>query len=123
MKHHSTTATALTAAAQSMAPGKYMPLDDTGQPVISDDALALPLRPHIRFIELMALTGMKKSTLWAIQDPSASQYDPSFPSCYRLTSRTKIWKTVDVLAWIQSKQVSRAGAVCLVSAQGKECAK
>lgn len=107
MKHHTAITTAAVAAPQGMASGKYVPLPRAERPILSGDALAVPLKPHIRFDELMVFTGMKKSTLWAIQDPSASQYDPSFPPSYQLTARTKVWKTVEVLAWIESKLVVR----------------
>ena len=64
--------------------------------------------PYLRFVDLMVTTGLKKSTLWAIQDPRSPQFDEGFPPSYRLTPRTRVWKTAEVLAWIHSKQIVRA---------------
>lgn len=85
----------------------HLALADLGRATPLGSSHSSALKFHLRFEDLMALTGMKKSTLWAIQDPSASQYDPSFPPSYQLTARTKVWKAVEVLAWIESKLVVR----------------
>ena len=77
-------------------------------------------QPHLRFGDLMIATGLKKSTLWAIQDPSSPQFDGSFPASYRLTARTQVWKTAAVLAWIASKEVQRCAAPNAGIAKAKE---
>ena len=63
--------------------------------------------PHLRFEDLMTATGLRKSTLWGIQQPGSPQFDETFPPSYRLTARTRVWNTAAVLAWIHSKEVLR----------------
>lgn len=66
-----------------------------------------PLGHFLRFGDLLALTGLSKSTLFSLQDPDSDQFDASMPAPYQLTARTKLWKTVEVLAWIESRAVMR----------------
>lgn len=83
-------------------------------------SLGSSLKPRMRFDELMVLTGLKKSTLRAIQNPKAAQYDPTFPPCFRLTARTMVWDTLSVLKWMESKQVIHAAAVPQATNQAQE---
>lgn len=76
---------------------------------------------HVRFSEVMALTGLKKSTLRAIQNPRAAQYDPSFPPSFRLTARTIVWNTHAILRWLESKQVIHASAGNPTISSSQEC--
>lgn len=86
---------------------------DRGSPGIS-------LKPRLRFDEVMVLTGLKKSTLRAIQNPKAPQYDPTFPLCFRLTARTMVWDTLSVLKWMESKQVNHAAASTQATSTAQE---
>lgn len=120
MQHHQATLNAHTCEKRLPIHGKSSSLLNEAQFDPNKVAIGINQRAHIRFSELMALTGMKKSTLWAIQDTSASQYDPTFPSCYQLTARTKVWRTLEVLAWIESKQVVRVSTSSPALKHGKE---
>lgn len=62
-----------------------------------------PLPHYIRPKGLLELTGLGKTTVSAMQDPASPQFDPTFPAAYRLTARTKVWKTSSVIDWIESR--------------------
>lgn len=93
-------------------PSHAVPLSRLVPDLAGHDRVSLgsSLKPRLRFDELMLLTGLKKSTLRAIQNPKAAQYDPTFPPCFRLTARTMVWDTLSVLKWMESKQVIHAAS-------------
>lgn len=103
-------------------PSHAVPLSRLVPDLAGHDRVSLgsSLKPRLRFDELMLLTGLKKSTLRAIQNPKAAQYDPTFPPCFRLTARTMVWDTISVLRWIESKQVNHAAAITQATGPAQE---
>lgn len=67
--------------------------------------VAKPLGMYIRFKAFRNLLEVSDSTLNAMMDPDSAQFDRSMPPAYQITARTKLWKTADVLAWIESRVV------------------
>lgn len=56
---------------------------------------------------VLKLADMSKSTFYAIQDPGSGLYDPTFPDSYQLTARTRVWKTEDIIAWVESRKITK----------------
>lgn len=63
-----------------------------------------------RLKELKELTGLGRSTLYAKGNPTASQYDASFPKRVRLgpeNSRSVGWPRAEVLRWLELTAATR----------------
>ncbi len=58
----------------------------------------------IRLKEVILLTGLSRSTIYAKQDPASSQFDPDFPPKIKLGARAVGWLKEDLLTWLDSMQ-------------------
>jgi len=69
---------------------------------------------YIRSQACMKLTGIKKSTWFALQDPNSPQFDSSFPESHQITARTRVWRKKDLINWVESKKYTRSSKSELV---------
>lgn len=72
--------------------------------------LAFEDQKVVRLRQLVQLVGLARSTLYDIQNPKSSRYDPTFPKKVRLSSRAVGWLWPEVEAWLQAKQLTTGGA-------------
>jgi len=67
----------------------------------------------IRLPELMVLTGMSRSAIYAAMDPRGKWFDPEFPARLALGGgRSVAWRLSSVLAWVQSRPARLAEVPC-----------
>lgn len=59
----------------------------------------------IRMAELIAVTGLARSTLFDIQNPKSPRYDATFPQKLKLGLRAVGYFLEDVLSWLKSRKV------------------
>lgn len=59
----------------------------------------------IRLRELVQVVGLARSTLYDIQNPKSSRFDPTFPAKVRLSGRAVGWFWVEVQAWLKSRPI------------------
>lgn len=72
--------------------------------------LAFEDKKVVRLRQLVQLVGLARSTLYDIQNPKSSRYDPTFPKKVRLSSRAVGWLWPEVEAWLQAKQLTTGGS-------------
>lgn len=60
----------------------------------------------IRLREVIALTGLARSTIYAKTSPKSTNYDPTFPKSRRLGERTIGWMNSEIRSWILSRPCS-----------------
>jgi prophage regulatory protein len=63
-----------------------------------------PTTQVIRLKEVILITGLSRSTIYAKQDPGSSQFDPAFPQKIKLGARAVGWLKGDMLTWLDSMQ-------------------
>jgi len=56
----------------------------------------------IRLKELVAMTGLSRSTIYDKQNPKSPRFDPSFPQKISLGTRAVGWFQREVEAWLNS---------------------
>lgn len=61
----------------------------------------------LRMRQLVERTGLSRSTLFMLMNPSAPQYDVTFPLRVRMTARTVGFLEADVNKWIGSRIAAR----------------
>ena len=75
--------------------------------------LAFEEKKVVRLHQLVQMVGLARSTLYDIQNPKSSRYDPTFPKKVRLSSRAIGWFWPEVEAWLHAKrqanQTSKGG--------------
>lgn len=57
----------------------------------------------MRIAQLLAATGLSRSSVYAKNNPNSSQFDPTFPKPVPLGARAVAWPSNEVEAWIQSR--------------------
>lgn len=65
----------------------------------------------MRLKEVMAMTGLSRSTIYNLMDERSRQYDPTFPKQIPLTLRTVSWNRLEVEEWIHRRMVARDSAL------------
>lgn len=61
------------------------------------------LKNHIiRLKELVALTGLSRSTIYDKQNPKSPRFDPSFPKKIHLGARAVGWFQEEIEVWLNS---------------------
>jgi prophage regulatory protein len=58
----------------------------------------------IRHTELLEMIKLSRSTVYDIQNPKSSRFDPSFPQRIRLGSRAVGWLKAEVEKWLDSRR-------------------
>jgi prophage regulatory protein len=56
----------------------------------------------IRLKDVLAITGLSRSTIYDKQDPKSTRFDPLFPKKVKLGARAVGWLKGEVEAWIDS---------------------
>jgi predicted DNA-binding transcriptional regulator AlpA len=69
----------------------------------------------LRRVQVEALTGLKRSSIYGRLNPNCKQFDETFPKPISLspTNRGSVaWLEVEVMAWIRSRIVATRGNGC-----------
>lgn len=56
----------------------------------------------IRLIDVKAITGLSRSTIYDKQDPKSKRFDPLFPKRIKLGARAVGWLRSDLDSWLDS---------------------
>ena len=74
-------------------------------------SLDIPKPPQLTYrgCEVDALLGISRSTRYAMQDPKAAQYDPTWPLPVKLSSRVNGYLVAEVQSWLAARP--RAGMI------------
>ncbi|WP_111859465.1 helix-turn-helix transcriptional regulator [Acinetobacter sp. CFCC 10889] len=71
------------------------------------ESIEVPNNKIIRLKQVVALTGLSRSTIYDRMDPKSKRYDASFPKSIRLGTVSKIgavgWIESEIQAWIKKK--------------------
>ncbi|WP_312099912.1 helix-turn-helix transcriptional regulator [Acinetobacter venetianus] len=57
--------------------------------------------------QVIALTGVCRSTIYEMMDEDSPYYDPTFPKKVKITQKRIGWSAYEIHQWIESKLVSR----------------
>lgn len=57
----------------------------------------------VRLRDVIAKTGLARSTIYAKTSPKSNDHDPSFPQPVRLGKRTVGWIEDEICAWLLSR--------------------
>ena len=71
------------------------------------DFNSAPQNNIIRLKQLIAKTGLSRSTIYAKLNPDSPQYDPTFPKPINLSTRSMGFLEREAEAWIASKIEAR----------------
>lgn len=63
----------------------------------------MAIAPLMRLAQLLAVTGLSRSTVYAKNNPNSCQFDPTFPKSIPLGARSVAWPSDQVEAWINSR--------------------
>jgi len=66
----------------------------------------------IRLKDVISITGLSRSTIYAKQNSGSSQFDPSFPQKIKLGARAVGWAMQEVEDWLntmRNKSISGGG--------------
>lgn len=66
--------------------------------------LAFEDKKVVRLRQLVQLVGLARSTLYDIQNPKSSRYDPTFPKKVRIGVRAVGWFRHEVNEWLTTRQ-------------------
>jgi prophage regulatory protein len=72
----------------------------------SDDQM-FHMNQIIRLKEVVAVTGVSRSVIYAKLNPQSSCYDATFPKPIKLSVNCVGWSALEVNQWIESKLRSR----------------
>lgn len=50
------------------------------------------------------VTGLSRSSLYAMRDPKSRQFDPTFPKPIKLGRRAVGWRENDLIDWLNSRE-------------------
>lgn len=81
---------------------------DNGRTSIADGAgpsVAVGVQPNtiLREGQVIAATGLGRSSVWAYGNPRSRYYDPTFPKPIKLGVRSVGWRASEVFLWIASR--------------------
>ncbi|HIQ35073.1 MAG: AlpA family phage regulatory protein [Proteobacteria bacterium] len=57
--------------------------------------------------QVIALTGVCRSTIYEMMDEDSPYYDPTFPKKVKITQKRIGWSAYEIHQWIESKLASR----------------
>ena len=57
----------------------------------------------LRIKQVIELTGLSRTTIYALMNPSSSRHDPTFPQRVPLTRATVGWIASEIAAWLESR--------------------
>ncbi|MDF2445758.1 MAG: hypothetical protein K0S46_994 [Moraxellaceae bacterium] len=57
----------------------------------------------LRLKAVIARTGLSKTTIYELGDPSHPRYDPTFPKRFQLTPGAVGWVEQEVMEWLEAK--------------------
>lgn len=63
-------------------------------------------RALLTLSEVQAITGIKKTAIYAWMNPACPTFDPDFPRPVRLNSRCPRWVSTEIQAWLD-KQIAK----------------
>lgn len=89
------------------APALSGPLISGGPPAAIG---ALHVEPDrlVRLPELMVLTGMSRSAIYAAMDPNGKAFDPDFPPRLALGGRAVAWRFSSVMTFVRTRPIRSA---------------
>lgn len=58
---------------------------------------------NLREKQVIAVTGLGRSSIWAFGNPKSRYYDPTFPKPVKLGIRAVGWKASEVFLWVASR--------------------
>ncbi|WP_166743636.1 helix-turn-helix transcriptional regulator [Xanthomonas cannabis] len=66
------------------------------------------MNPHqsdtiLREKQVISVTGLGRSSVWAFGNPKSRYYDPTFPKPSKLGARAVGWKASEVFQWVASR--------------------
>jgi len=61
----------------------------------------------IRLTEVIKLTGLSRSSIYAMLDPNSPQFDPTFPRQVKLSVRSVAWSSTELENWVLSRLEAR----------------
>jgi prophage regulatory protein len=77
---------------------------------------ALPAQTIIRLKQVIALTGLSRSTIYDRMNPKSKRYDASFPKSIKLGAALQAgavgWIESEIQAWIQQCIAERTKLLC-----------
>lgn len=57
----------------------------------------------LRLKDVMARTGLSRSTIYDLSDPGSPRFDPTFPRRFQITQSAVGWVEQEVLVWLESR--------------------
>lgn len=57
----------------------------------------------LREKQVISITGLGRSSIWAFGNPKSRYYDPTFPKRIKLGNRAVGWKASEVFLWVASR--------------------
>ncbi|MCW8040092.1 helix-turn-helix transcriptional regulator [Acinetobacter entericus] len=57
--------------------------------------------------DVIQLTVLSRSTIYAMMDQYSPYYDPSFPKSVKISQNRIAWSALEIHQWIESKLASR----------------
>ena len=85
--------------------------EKSGDSVIHEKANVYERESFLRAKAAWQLIGAGRSTFYALQNPQYKQYDKSFPAPYKIGARARVWSTVELMAWVESRPALPEGRV------------
>ena len=61
----------------------------------------------INIDEVIKVTALSRSTIYAMMDQYSPYYDPTFPKKVKITQNRIAWSALEIHQWIESKLASR----------------
>lgn len=61
----------------------------------------------INIHQVMKVTALSRSTIYAMMDQYSPYYDPTFPKKVKITQNRIAWSALEIHQWIESKLASR----------------
>ena len=65
------------------------------------------MHQFINIKQVIAITGLCRSTIYEMMDEYSPYYDPTFPKKLKITQNRIVWSAWEINQWIESKLASR----------------